>query len=127
MIKWIFYVNHRKSTLYVPEPYEKKQKLKIFGKSILPLSCFMLFHLTACGPDTAKEQSSQVPDIFPDYKNVTVPCNIAPMNFMMEHASKIRADFYVDNRKLFTVSGKNSINIPEKNGRKVCKPQVANE
>lgn len=92
----------------------EKQKSRIFRKGILSLSCFMLVHLTACGPDTAKDQSSQVPDIFPDYKNVTVPCNIAPMNFMMEHASKIRADFYIDNRKLFTVFGKNSINIPEK-------------
>ena len=26
------------------------------------------------------------PSVFPDYKGVTIPCNIAPMNFMVEGA-----------------------------------------
>lgn len=33
-------------------------------------------------PDNAKDAGS-VPAIFPDYTNVTVPCNIAPLNFML--------------------------------------------
>ena len=73
----------------------------------------LLFLMTACAPKTPKENSSETPAIFPDYKNVVVPCNIAPLNFMMDGASRISADFFVGNEKLFTVSGTNTIKIPE--------------
>ena len=33
-------------------------------------------------PSSSKEVKS-LPAIFPDYCNVTVPCNIAPLNFML--------------------------------------------
>ena len=69
--------------------------------------------MTACAPKTPKENSSETPAIFPDYKNVVVPCNIAPLNFMMDGASRISADFFVGNEKLFSVSGTNTIKIPE--------------
>ena len=69
----------------------------------------LLFLMTACAPKTPKENSSATPAIFPDYKNVVVPCNIAPLNFMMDGASRISADFFVGNEKLFTVSGTNTI------------------
>ena len=32
---------------------------------------------------SAFSESSVLPPIFPDYCNVTVPCNIAPLNFML--------------------------------------------
>ena len=32
---------------------------------------------------SAFSKSSVLPPIFPDYCNVTVPCNIAPLNFML--------------------------------------------
>lgn len=90
-----------------------EKKILNLGKGIIPLSIILL-QLTACGPGTPQEQIAQTPEIFPDYKEVTVPCNIAPLNFMVEHASKIKADFYVNNQKLFSVSGKNTIDIPKK-------------
>ena len=40
-------------------------------------------------PSPAKEAKS-LPAIFPDYCNVTVPCNIAPLNFML-HADEYEA------------------------------------
>ena len=43
--------------------------------------------MTSCGhhPDVPSEASasSELPAIFPDYCNVTVPYNIAPLNFML--------------------------------------------
>lgn len=33
----------------------------------------------------------RMPSIFPDYTDITIPCNIAPMNFMMEDADKVVA------------------------------------
>lgn len=46
------------------------------------------FLLAACSshpsiPASSKDAGS-LPRIFPDYRNVTVPCNIAPLNFMLE-------------------------------------------
>lgn len=40
----------------------------------------MLCLFAACRPDITGNIDAQ-PDIFPDYKDVTIPCNIAPLNF----------------------------------------------
>lgn len=53
--------------------------------------------------------SSQKPDIFPDYQDVTIPRNIAPMNFMIDN----EADAYYT-----TLSNGNETAIVK--GRKVC-------
>ena len=42
----------------------------------------VLFILAACRPDISGDIARQ-PEIFPDYKEVTIPCNIAPMNFQV--------------------------------------------
>ena len=40
--------------------------------------------LAACTPSPKDErESDDYPDIYPDYVGVTVPCNIAPLNFML--------------------------------------------
>lgn len=41
-------------------------------------------------PSSYTEAEGQ-PAIFPDYTDVTIPCNIAPMNFMMEDAEEVVA------------------------------------
>ena len=51
------------------------------------LAVVMVLLLSSCGnhpdvPSSSKEAKS-LPAIFPDYCNVTVPCNIAPLNFML--------------------------------------------
>ena len=57
-------------------------------KLITPLLLVVaILLLSSCGnhpdvPSSAKEVKS-LPEIFPDYCNVTVPCNIAPLNFML--------------------------------------------
>ena len=40
------------------------------------------FVLAACRPDISGDIARQ-PEIFPDYQEVTIPCNIAPMNFQV--------------------------------------------
>lgn len=48
----------------------------------LSLSAVLIFG-TACGKKDIRiaEETSVIPDIFPDYRDVTIPCNIAPLNF----------------------------------------------
>lgn len=49
------------------------------------------------------------PDVFPDYKDVTIPYNIAPMNFMIEGAKRVQAVVSVDGQEKMKVAGKDGI------------------
>lgn len=60
------------------------------------------------------------PSVFPDYKDVTVPCNIAPLNFMLEEADRIQASFIAEGCTPLNVTGNDGvICIPEKDWRKM--------
>ena len=93
----------------------KSHMLKYNG---LILVCFSLF-LSGC--TSWKTPASAVDDgpvIFPDYKDVTVPCNIAPLNFMIEGAERIQAMICMDGHEVIRVSGKDGIlRIPLKKWR----------
>ena len=71
--------------------------------SHLLLIAVALLLLSSCGhhPSVPSEATacSELPAIFPDYCNVTVPCNIAPLNFMLP------ADEYEACVARFTVGG----------------------
>lgn len=65
-------------------------KVLRWGKLLL-----MALLMVGCGgspslPSSFSEADAK-PDIFPDYTDVTVPSNIAPLNFMMEDADEIVA------------------------------------
>ncbi|MBO4964176.1 MAG: hypothetical protein J6C65_04465, partial [Prevotella sp.] len=49
------------------------------------------------------------PTIFPDYKDVTIPVNIAPLNFMVEEAEHIQAVFSIDGNEQATVCGSEGV------------------
>ena len=42
--------------------------------------------LTACGSSSPKEQTKEIPTIFPDYCGTTVPVNIAPIKYKINEA-----------------------------------------
>ena len=55
--------------------------------------------MLACSCNSWKEAAStseEMPPIFPDYTDVTVPANIAPLNFMVEDADHIQAVLSVE-------------------------------
>lgn len=74
----------------------------------------LILILTACSSKapSAFTKVDKVPTVFPDYTNITVPCNIAPMNFLIDQ----EADRYLT--VLESESGKVSIK-----GKKVCIPR----
>ena len=49
--------------------------------------------LVSCAKREAKEVVDALPDIFPDYTEVTVPGTIAPLNFMVKDAEHVQARF----------------------------------
>ena len=64
---------------------------------------------------TPEASSDSLPVMFPDYSGVTVPANIAPMNFMVEDAAAVQAEFRVNGREYAAVRGKDGvIAIPAK-------------
>ena len=47
-------------------------------------------------PESATAENKQ-PEIYPDYKDVTVPCNIAPLNFkIVEESDECVSQFTFD-------------------------------
>ena len=55
----------------------------------LPLYLFT-FLLLSCGPQVPDDYTSsdKLPDIYPDYKEVTIPVNLAPLTFEMSHEAE---------------------------------------
>lgn len=76
------------------------------------LTGWLMAWLGACTPQPPQLLTDREPDIFPDYKGITVPCNIAPLNFAVEGATGLRADFSVQDEVLFSAEGTDEIDIP---------------
>lgn len=56
---------------------------------LLNLSCMLM--LSACGVDVPSQViviDSVQANIYPDYRNVEIPCNIAPLNFIVRNSCK---------------------------------------
>ena len=64
-------------------------KVKGLVKNI-SLFYFFTFSLLSCTPTPHDVvQSTQEAEIYPDYKDVTIPVNIAPMNFVVRNAEAV--------------------------------------
>lgn len=60
------------------------QAVRLCGLALLAL----LAAVSACTPTPRDiRQTAQLPPIYPDYCNVTIPPNIAPLNFLLRHDS----------------------------------------
>lgn len=61
------------------------------------ITLLTLLLLAACGAPTATEHSDRQPDIYPDYRGVTIPASIAPLDFTLRIAdgSDLTGDIYV--------------------------------
>lgn len=71
--------------------------------------------LCACasGVPSAGGKSDDLPPLFPDYVSVTVPCNIAPLNFLVRGADRVAARFDVRGRESLSVTGdRGRVDIP---------------
>ncbi len=80
---------------------------------------FLILFFCSCGKKTPQEQSTELPPIFPDYINVIIPNNIAPLNFEIKDASHILVRFSCSDILLFEQSGDKHIDIPLKKWRKM--------
>ncbi len=81
-----------------------------FIKSLLLTGSIALF-ISCSNGHRADRAIDQYPNIFPDYKDVTVPCNIAPLNFEVQGAKSLYAEISCKGKLLLSVDGKNQIKI----------------
>ncbi len=77
----------------------------ILGLLFLPAFLFFSCKNQKIANTTLDEQ----PKIFPDYNNVVIPPNIAPLNFMVEEAEEISASFHLEGKCCFTTTGRDGI------------------
>lgn len=83
------------------------------------------FIYTGCTENRiASKQENTYPNIFPDYKEISIPINIAPLNFTVKHSSHIKAVFSNNNQPLFSIEGKNKIDIPLKKWRHIISHNI---
>lgn len=82
----------------------------IRNKMRLLLISLIIILLSGCSSwKTAESAVDLRPAIFPDYAEVTIPKNIAPLNFMVEGADRIQASFSHEGIELLRVKGKDGI------------------
>ncbi len=89
--------------------------------SVLVLIPLLFIFFTGCSSwEIAQSSSDSSAPIYPDYIDVTVPANIAPMNFMVEDADRIQAVFHVAGEEILRLVGKEAvISIPQKEWREL--------
>lgn len=82
---------------------------------VFPILAVALLMLAGCTSHPslpeAYTQTDSLPKIFPDYTHVTIPCNIAPLNFMVEDAEECIALIKWENESA-TYGKKNKVQIP---------------
>jgi hypothetical protein len=87
------------------------------------------FLLSACG-NTASEtywQLSQQPKIFPDYTNITIPYNIAPLNFEVQDTAKIRISVLVVGSQRYTFESSSALmQFPKKQWKQMLETEKGN-
>lgn len=83
---------------------------------LLIVTCYWPFFIfLACSgnPGNAAKKSMEYPEIFPNYTFVTIPADIAPLNFRIKEANAIKAEFTTETgTPLLTISGKSEVDIP---------------
>jgi hypothetical protein len=67
--------------------------------------------LNACSQPPGVTEHKQLPPIYPDYTEVTVPVNIAPLNFMVRQAQRLQVTIATDTKTIH-LKGRNRIRIP---------------
>lgn len=95
--------------------HQKMQKMKVFYplKMILYAGLVLCCLLPVGCSSSPKECTTLQPEIFPDYRNVTIPVNIAPLNFRMAGATKITAEISLDGKSLYHTQGKDIVSFSE--------------
>lgn len=83
----------------------------------------VLFFLVGCASPSSVEKVEELPPIYPDYADVTIPINIAPLNFLLRNnPESVKVELRGDSLNM-NFSGSNSIVFPIKKWKKLLKAE----
>ena len=85
--------------------------------------------LAACGGKANRTfwQLSQEVSIFPDYKDITIPYNIAPLNFQVEDSEKIGVSVLITGKQKYTFNSRSGlVQFPETQWKKMLEAEKGN-
>lgn len=88
------------------------------------LMCLIL--LTACSGDVKITKNiGELPDIFPDYKDVTIPVNVAPLDFYVENIGDVPTALQIvgGDEEIIVEGGGGNFVIPERKWKRILKKQ----
>ena len=92
----------------------------IFIKTTITLLCL----ISACSRMETYTALDETPDILPDYSNVVIPPNIAPLNFYIQGNDKRYLVRFIARSDSFDVYSKNNVNIPAKKWKRLLTENV---
>ncbi|MDD6079552.1 MAG: hypothetical protein PUC85_05205 [bacterium] len=73
----------------------------------------MLLIVVACQPSLPEAQAvTEQPEIFPDYRDVTIPCNIAPLNFRLREVAPAIVSLSAGGEELRLKAADGAFSIP---------------
>ncbi len=89
------------------------------------IPCVLLIFV-GCKHHVTSMEEDRYPYIFPDYTGVTIPPNIAPLNFMIEEdgTEAVQMDCVPQNGKVISISSKKKIRFPERKWRKMLQNNI---
>jgi len=88
--------------------------------------CVLAVFTSCSHSPTGVTENKQFPPIYPDYTEVTVPVNIAPLNFMVRQAQRLHVTISSDT-KTIQLKGRNRIRIPMGKWRKILQTAASGQ
>ena len=79
----------------------------------------MVVFLSSCSNREVRSSRAEYPPVYPDYTDVTIPVNVAPLNFMMRDPVEKMVVTIAGAGDSLVVRGKKSVRFPERRWRKL--------
>ena len=100
-------------------------------RHLIILTLLIAYAVALCGCSHSEENGREADKplaIFPDYMDVTIPTNIAPLNFRIEgYTSKAQARFVSGESSIVITSADSRIITPERKWRKIIDAASSNK
>ncbi len=107
---------------------------KVSNKLLLGVSCVMMKRvylflctillLTACSSQKDATVSEELPPIYPDYANVTIPVNIAPLNFLLRNQPETVEVSLKGKTSNLLIRSKQKVQFPEGKWRSILEAEA---
>ena len=101
--------------------------MKNFSFIALALVLFVVIACCGCSHSNTSRATSICENvkIYPDYTDITVPPNIAPLNFRIDsEGTRFKVEFIGENGRLFSISTSKNVIIPMKKWRRLLRENI---